>query len=389
MDSPRGRIVLMQAGLEEGSEVSDAMVTHIDRCLGCMACVTACPSGVQYDKLIEATRPQIERNYERGLKDRVFRRLVFAVFTHPGRMRALVPLLAGQRRLGLERILDRALRRWPRARAAHKLAPRVSAGAVRARLDENTAAEGARRARVGMLQGCVQRVFFHGVNEATVRVLAAEGFEVFAPASIRCCGALMFHSGREPEALELAKKMIAAFEDCDYVAVNAAGCGSSMKDYGHVLVDDPEWGERAQAFSSKVRDVTELLAEFEPVATRHPLPRRIAYHDACHLAHAQGVRAQPRSLLKAIPGLEIEEPADWEICCGSAGVYNLLEPEAAADLGRRKVENLLDTHADGVAAANPGCSLQITAHLKETERSLPVYHPIELIDASIRERRLA
>jgi glycolate oxidase iron-sulfur subunit len=194
----------------------------------------------------------------------------------------------------------------------------------------------------------------------------------------------MLHSGAEAEALDLAKKMIEVFEDCDYVAVNAAGCGSSMKDYGHLLSDDEEWAERAKQFSDKVRDVSQLLTESEPVAPRHPVPLKVAYHDACHLAHAQKVRSEPRRLLECIPELEVIEPAEWEICCGSAGIYNLLQPEAGRDLGRRKAQNLLDTGADVIASGNPGCTLQIVAHLREQGRPLPVHHPVELLDRSIR-----
>ena len=384
MDSPRGRIVLMSAASQETAVLSGAMVTHWDRCLGCMACVTACPSGVQYDKLIEATRPQVERNYARPLPERAFRRLLFETFTHPGRLRALVPLMVVARKIGLTRAADRWLTHFPRIRALQSLLPDVTVKAVAARLPEMTPAEGKRRGRVGMLLGCVQRVFFDEVNQATARVLAAEGFDVFAPSNVRCCGALMLHSGAETEALALAKRMIGAFEDCDYVAVNAAGCGSSMKDYGDLLSDDEEWAERARCFSDKVRDVSKLLAESDPVAPRHPVPLRVAYHDACHLAHAQKVRSQPRQLLRAIPELELIEPEEWEICCGSAGIYNLLQPEAGTELGRRKAQNLLATEAEVIASANPGCTLQINAHLREQGRPLPIYHPIELVDRSIR-----
>jgi glycolate oxidase iron-sulfur subunit len=225
---------------------------------------------------------------------------------------------------------------------------------------------------------------FHDVNAATVRVLAAEGFEVFAPRNVRCCGALMLHSGCEPEALALAKKMIEAFEGCDHVVVNAAGCGSSMKDYGDLLADDDAWAERAKRFSDSVRDVTQLLAEFGPVAARHPVPLKVAYHDACHLAHAQKVRTEPRQLLRDIPELELVEPAEWEICCGSAGIYNLMHPETGRALGQRKVDNLLETGAEAIASGNPGCSLQIAAHLRERGVALPIYHPVELLDRSVR-----
>ncbi len=383
MDSPRGRIVLMNVGLEEEGELSDAMVTHWDRCLGCMACVTACPSGVQYDKLIEATRPQVERNYQRPLRERAFRRFAFEAFTHPGRLRALVPAMAAARRVGLIRAAEARLERFPRLQALQSLLPDVKPRVALARLPEVTPARGKRRGRVGMLLGCVQRVFFHDVNAATARVLAAEGFEVLAPRKVRCCGALMLHSGYEADALALAKKMIEAFEDCDYVAVNAAGCGSSMKDYGHLFSDDEEWAERGKEFSEKVRDVSQLLVEWDAVATRHPVPLKVAYHDACHLAHAQKVRSEPRQLLADIPELELVEPAEWEICCGSAGIYNLLQPEAGRDLGRRKAENLLATEADAIASGNPGCTLQIAAHLRDQGRPLPIHHPIELVDRSI------
>jgi glycolate oxidase iron-sulfur subunit len=371
MDSPRGRIVLMRVGHEEGAEVSAEMVTHMDRCLGCMACVTACPSGVQYDRLIEQTRPQLERQGPRRRRDKALRAAVFALFTHPGRLRPLVPVLAAQTRLGLG---ERLGGRLPFLR----LAPKVKARAAFHRLPEVTPARGTRRGRVAFMQGCVQRAFFGDVNAATVRVLAAEGWEVHAPREPRCCGALQFHTGVEEPARALAHSMAEAYQQYDLIAVNVAGCGSAMKDYGHLFEDD----ERMVAFSAKVRDVHELLAEHEPQAQRRPLPLRVAYHDACHLAHAQAVRKQPRDLLRGIPELELLEPAEWELCCGSAGIYNLVQPKAAAELGKRKAGNLAATGADAIAAANPGCALQIGAYLDR-----PVYHPMTLLDHSIRGTR--
>ena len=383
MDSPRGRILLMRVGHEEGSEVSAEMTEHFDNCLGCMACVTACPSGVQYDRLIEQVRPQVERNGARTRSQRAYRRLIFELFTHPGRLRAAAPLMALQGRLRVnERLAARV--KQPQLRALLRLTPPVSLRSAVTRLPEVTQARGTRKGRVGFMQGCVQRAFFGDVNAATVRVLAAEGWEVHAPRRPRCCGALMMHTGVEPEAQALARETIAAYEGFDVVAVNVAGCGSSMKEYDHLLGDDPEWADRARAFVAKVRDVHELLAEHEPQAERKPVPMRVAYHDACHLAHAQGVRAQPRELLRGIPGLELLEPADWEICCGSAGIYNLVKPEPAAELGARKAANLAATGAEAIAAANPGCSIQIQAHL---ERPMPVYHPMTLLDMSIRGAR--
>ena len=364
MDSPRGRIVLMRVGHEEDSEVSEEMTTHFDRCLGCMACVTACPSGVQYDRLIERTRPQVERHGARTRRERAFRRAIFELFTHPGRLRALIPLMAVQRRLRLPVPFS-------------QLAPEVPVRAAVRRLPEVTPAVGEKRGTVAFMQGCVQRAFFGDVNAATVRVLAAEGWDVHAPRRPRCCGALMLHTGVEDDARELARATIEAYDRFDHVVVNVAGCGSAMKEYGHLLEDD-----RAVAFSAKVRDVHELLAEREPRAARRPLRMKVAYHDACHLAHAQQVREQPRALLRSIPELELVEPAEWELCCGSAGIYNLTQPEAAAELGRRKADNLRATGADAITAANPGCALQIGAYL-----DTPILHPMTLLDHSIRGSR--
>jgi glycolate oxidase iron-sulfur subunit len=385
MDSPRGRIVLMKEGLEEGSELSAPLVEHIDNCLGCMACVTACPSGVRYDKLIEDTRAQIERNHPRSPGERAFRRLVFELFTHPGRLRALAPGLALSRALGLDRLARRPrLRRLaPRMATLASLSPRTPLRRALTPLPRRFEARGDRRGTVALLQGCVQRVFFADVNEATARVLAADGFEVHAPREPRCCGALELHAG-EDGAREQARATIAALEGYDHVVVNAAGCGSAMKDYGHLFRDDSEWADRAARFAEKVRDANELLAEAGPRAERRPLRMKVAYHDACHLAHAQAVRSQPRDLLRGIPGLELVEPPEWEICCGSAGVFNLLKPEPAAELGERKARNLLDTGAEVVAAANPGCALQIAAHSERLGRRLEVLHPMQLLARSIR-----
>jgi glycolate oxidase iron-sulfur subunit len=385
MDSPRGRIVLMRVGHETEGPISPEMLTHFDRCLGCMACVTACPSGVQYDRLIERTRPQLERHGPRSRSQRAYRKAIFALFTHPGRLRATVPLLAVQRMSGLARRLSSHTRN-PRLRAILRLAPDVGLGATFRRLPTVTqppAETPVRRGRIALMQGCIQRVYFGDVNAATLRVLAAEGWEVHAPRAPRCCGALQLHSGFEDEAIELAKATIAAYEHYDAIVVNVAGCGSAMKEYGGLLEDDPVWASRAQSFSERVKDVHELLAEHEPLVERHPLPLRLAYHDACHLAHAQGIREQPRELLRGIPGLELIEPQGWELCCGSAGIYNLTEPAAAAELGRRKAANLSATGADAIAAANPGCALQIAAHLPEGT-AMPVLHPITILDRAIR-----
>jgi glycolate oxidase iron-sulfur subunit len=241
--------------------------------------------------------------------------------------------------------------------------------------------------KVGLLTGCVQRLVFPAVNTATIEVLAAEGCDVLAPAGQGCCGALALHAGRLDEARAFARRTIEEFERAgvERVAVNAAGCGSSMKEYGQLFADDPEWNERARAFSARVRDVTELVSELGPPrATRHPLALRVAYHDACHLAHAQGVRQPPRDLLRAIPGVEILPFAEPEICCGSAGIYNLVEPDAARELGDRKAGNIEAVKPDVIATANPGCTLQIAAASTRRGCSRPVLHPIEILAASLR-----
>jgi glycolate oxidase iron-sulfur subunit len=379
MDSPRGRIHLMTQ-LEKGEPLGDSMVEHFDRCLGCMACVTACPSGVQYDRLIEVTRARVEDEHPRSRTDRLLREAIFAVFPYPKRLRALrLPLRAYQAsRINMGPLLKRLS---PTLAAMERLAP---PRAKHVRLPERVEARGERRAVVGMLTGCVQREFFPGVNAATTRVLAMEGCDVVIPKGQGCCGALSLHSGRATEAENFAKATIESFADVEVVVVNAAGCGSAMKDYADVLADDPEWAERAREFSAKTRDLTEYLAELGPRATRHPLELSVAYHDACHLAHAQGIRAQPRDLLRGIPGLEVREIADPEICCGSAGVYNLLQPEAAGELGDRKAANVSAVGADLLVAANPGCSLQIATALSRRGEKIAVAHTAEVLDASIR-----
>jgi glycolate oxidase iron-sulfur subunit len=375
-DSPRGRIVLINDGLNTEGPMSDEMVTHFDRCLGCMACVTACPSGVRYDHLIERVRPQVERRHRRPASERALRKLLFETLPHPKRLRALAPLLSAGRRLGAERVLP------DRLAAVAKVAPQAPVGrAAKARVPEVTPAMGRSRGRVGLLLGCVQRVFYPGVHRATVHTLSAEGFEVVAPALPECCGALEFHSGEEAAAARRAQATMAAFEaaQVDHVVVNAAGCGSAMKEYGELLAT-----AQARAFSEKVRDVTELLASVPARAPRGPVPLRVAYHDACHLAHAQGVRSAPRELLRAIPDLElVEVSTERDVCCGSAGIYNLVQPEAAAQLGARKARHLLDTGAQAIAAGNPGCAAQLDLHLRELGSPLPIHHPVELVSRSI------
>ena len=364
MDSPRGRIVLMKA-LAEGTPLSATMAAHFDRCLGCMACVTACPSGVKYDRLIMETRAVVE-SARRSLSDRLFRAMIFALFPHPRRLRLLLPL----QWTGLERLAGKLLPR--RLRNLTSLTPPVTAHHLVAKLPALSPAQGPRRARVALLAGCVQRVYFPSVNEATIRVLTAEGCDVIVPPKLGCCGALSAHAGRMDEATRFAQEAIAALEtlDVDAIVVNAAGCGSTMKHWPRL--------------SEKVRDINEFLVELGAVAPRRPLHLRIAYHDACHLAHEQRIRSQPRALLAAIPGVELTDIPDGDTCCGSAGIYNLVEPESAKEIGRRKVDNILTVAPDLLVSANPGCTLQIGMLMRERGVHIPAAHVVEVLDASIR-----
>jgi glycolate oxidase iron-sulfur subunit len=384
-DSPRGRIYLMNAGLG-GEPLSDSMVAHYDRCLGCMSCVTACPSGVRYDRLIEDTRAQVERRHTRSPRDRALRSAIFALFPYPRRLRLLRGPLRAYQSTGLQRLVARTgllPRLVPTLATLESLAPRLRAVP---RPPRRVPARGTRRAVVGMLTGCVQSAFFPDVNSATVRVLAAEGCEVLIPPTQGCCGALSVHNGRKAEAQRFARRLIDTFENTgmDYFVVNAAGCGSSLKEYDELLADDPDYAERAAAFTAKVRDLAELLAELGPIAKRHPLPVTVAYHDACHLGHAQGIRAQPRALLRGIPGLELREIADPEICCGSAGIWNVLNPKPAAELGDRKARDVLATGARVLVTANPGCLMQVAAAVDRLGGEIALAHTAQVLDASLR-----
>jgi glycolate oxidase iron-sulfur subunit len=389
MDSPRGRIYMMQKASEGNAPLDQNFRQHMDNCLGCMACMTACPSGVQYGKLIEDTRAQVERNIPRTFEDSFFRRLLFATFPHPARLRMVAAPLFLYQRSGLQALLRLSglLKFVPKRFAAMEALLPMVPSHFAWKMPMRTVPSTVPRRRVGLLSGCVQQVFFSHVNAATARVLAAEGCEVITPQNQSCCGALMVHSGLEEQACVMARILIGLFEkaDVDTIVINAAGCGSTMKEYGHLLRDDPDWAERARAFSAKCKDITEILCELAPIAPRHPLPMRIAYHDACHLRHAQGIHQQPRQLLAGIPGLVVAEVAESSLCCGSAGVYNLLQPEPARQLGDRKVAHLMATKAEAVVSANPGCLLQLTSGLRRCgEEAIPTLHMVELLDASIR-----
>jgi glycolate oxidase iron-sulfur subunit len=445
MDSPRGRIHLVSQ-LLDGAPLTEPAAEHFDRCLGCMACMTACPSGVQYDQIIEAARVWTESGGEpgapvggepadggpadgepqarRSLRDRATRAAIFAVFPYPRRLRVLTAPLRAAQRAGADRLLARSGLAGlvsPAADAALRLAPPSSRPLPAGRFPARVPALGTRRAVVGMLTGCVQSVFFPQVNAATARVLAAEGCDVVIPRGQGCCGALSLHSGRAAEAARFAARTIETFEAAgvDAIVVNSAGCGSAMKEYERLFshlaepgaagaasaagdaalglgeaaevspalagqVEGGSWVTRAAALSARVRDLAEFLAEIGPVAPRHPVPVRAAYHDACHLGHAQRITREPRSLLREIPGLELVELRDAGTCCGSAGVYNLLQPEAARALGARKADTVAESGAELLISANPGCTLQITAELADRGQSIAAAHTAEVLDASIR-----
>jgi glycolate oxidase iron-sulfur subunit len=346
MDSPRGRIHLLQGLVDHSISLTDSVVEHFDRCLGCLACVPACPSGVRYDVLLEEAREHIELTHRRSVAEALLRKAVFAVVPHRRRLRAAL-----------------ALRRLPAPGPLAPLKALAPAWSAPAWPPERLPGDGP---RVALVAGCVGSVVFGDVNAATARVLQADGYDVHIPKTQGCCGALHTHAGRREEGVRRAQELVEALAGYDYIAVNAAGCGSHLKEHG----------------APNVVDVSELLTE--PKAERHPLPIRVAYQDACHLRNAQRITTEPRALLDAIPGLERLEPAEQELCCGSAGVYNIFQPDAANELGDRKAEHILASGADAYASANPGCLVQVTAALRRRGRPLPAFHPIELVDASIR-----
>ncbi|MDB9510294.1 (Fe-S)-binding protein [Kamptonema animale CS-326] len=396
MDSPRGRIYLMDAINEGDAPLNEATAQHFDTCLGCLACVTTCPSGVQYDKLISATRHQVERNYQRNLSDILIRSILFNFFPYPHRLRPLLAPLFLYQKSGVQKLVRSTglLKKvFPRLAAMESILPAISVESFRDNLPTIIPAQGEKRYRVGMILGCVQRLFFSPINEATVRVLTANGCEVVIPKSQGCCAALPEHQGQTEQAKTLARQMIDSFEGTgiDAVIINAAGCGHTLKEYGHILADDAEYQEKAQTFASKVKDVQEFLANVGLTAKLSPLidgELKIVYQDACHLLHGQKISLQPRQLLQQIPGVKLKEPLDAALCCGSAGVYNMLQPEIADELGQQKVENLLNSGAELITSANPGCSLQIKKHLELQGKQITLMHPIELLDYSIRGVKL-
>lgn len=377
--SPRGRILLMRA-LDAGTlPLNDRTVRPLDLCLGCRACEVACPSGVQYGQLLESTREHIHRTHRRSVWQRLLRDvLVDRILPVPSRLRAALAPAALVRRLGLTGLVPRALR------APMDLLPSAATAVDVPERVPNSAST--RRGTVGFVRGCVMSVLFQQTNAASVALLARAGFDVVSPRAQACCGALHAHSGALATAQAAARALIAAFEPyaLDWIVINAAGCGSTLKEYGHLLADDPEWAPRARAFAAKVRDLSECLVE---AGLADDLPRadhgpRVTFHDACHLAHAQRVTAAPRVLVQAIAGSRFVPLPESDVCCGSAGSYNLTEPEMAARLQARKVANIRATGARVVVSTNPGCLMQIEAGLRAADPPVRVVHLADFVAES-------
>jgi glycolate oxidase iron-sulfur subunit len=376
MDSPRGRITLMKSALEGSLTVAETL-PFVDRCLACLGCVTACPSGVRYGELISAYRAHAETSRSRPFMVGVRRTLVQQTLPHPGRFRAAATLgravhpLHGLAPRSLRPMLGLLPEKLPATRPFPPFYP----------------AQGTRRGRVALLIGCVQQALDPEINWATLRVLAANGVETVIPAGQGCCGALDAHLGATARGQAFARRNLAAFpQDVDAIITNAAGCGSGVHEYGLLFAGEPE-EEAAEVFARRTLDISVFLAELGIVTPPElPQPLRVAYHDACHLAHAQGVTQPPRSLLRSIPNLTLLEIPEGELCCGSAGTYNMEQPEIAERLGRRKAANILRTGADAVAAGNIGCLVQIAAHLKRAGRPLPIYHTMQVLDMAYAAR---
>ena len=415
MDSPRGRIHALKAIAAGELQLDATVASHFDSCLGCFACVTACPSGVRYDQLIEATRPQLNAPELRSPAQRSFRKLLFALLPYPQRLRALLtplrayagtPLQAFARRRGLTGLLG------PQLEAMERLLPPLAPEAFRDRWPVVVPAQGPRRYRVGLVLGCVQRLFDPAVNSAAINVLSANGIEVVIPPQQGCCGAVTHHQGELAQTRELATALIDSFaqvvgegqaagpEPLDAVLVAASGCGHTLKHYDSLLAEEPAWMQRGAAFAGQVADIQEFLvrvglsADFQ--AALKPLrhddgsaataerPLNLAYHDACHMIHGQGLREQPRALLRQIPHVRLREAVEAGVCCGSAGIYNLVQPLEAAELGRIKAADLSATGADLAVSANIGCSLQIRQHMESQPRPISVRHPVQLLEQSFR-----
>ncbi len=388
MDSPRGRIHQMILVDEGRLQLADSFVRHIDLCLDCRACETACPSGVEYGKLVEAARAQIERNHRRPLAARFLRWLgLEQILPYPGRLALVGRLLRFYQRSGLQRLARASgvLKLFGKLGQAEGLLPPKDDKFFFSELGRIFPAEGEKRARVAFFAGCMQQVSFSELNRATIRVLQKNGCEVVVPAGQLCCGALHVHAGIRDTARRLAQANLDAFlgeSGVDAVLTNTAGCGSTLKEYDQLFPDDPAWRDKAELFRSKMRDVTEFLAALGVRAPGKHVPLRVTYQDSCHLLHGQKIKSAPRQLLAAIPGLELIEMKLADQCCGSAGIYNLTQPEVARALLKEKMQHAKATGAQAIATANPGCILQLRAGAAQFNTGQEVLHVVELLDRS-------
>ena len=388
MDSPRGRIYQM-AQVAAGAPIGPSYVEHIELCLACRGCESACPSGVQYGRLVEAARAEIECATVRSRPARWMRRFVFGHLLESHRLLAVLgTVLYLYQASGLQKLVRTLgfLKLLGRLGDVEQLAPHAEVPFFFSQIGKTFAAEGEQRHHVAFMAGCIANVCFARLNEATVRVLRKNGCEVVVPGGQGCCGALHLHAGLREEARELARRNIRALAEggFDAIVTNAAGCGSTLKEYGELLEDDAEYAARAREFSGRVRDVTEFLASIELNRRLGPLPITVTYQDACHLAHGQRVRAAPRKLLEAIPGLQFREMPLSDLCCGSAGIYNVTQNEMSLEILERKMENVNRSGADVIATANPGCTLQLRAGVSLHGQGQRVAHVVELLDEAYR-----
>ena len=388
-ESPRGRLYLMRGVSQGRVSITANLVSHLDRCLQCRNCEAVCPSGVRYGHIMEGARAQIMRDGHRAPAAwRASRLLLRSFFSEPRRLRPFMTALGLYQRSGLAALVQSLPGPW---QPLVQMTPDVSPRPYDARGVVADPADGSPRFRVALLAGCVMPYLFANVHEATVRVLARQGCRVTVPTGQVCCGALHLHAGDRQEARRLARRNIDAFlaESVDAVLVNAGGCGAALKEYGELLKDDPRYADKARRFSSLVRDVTEFLADLTLADGLGSLHQVVTYQDPCHLAHAQGVKAQPRALLRAIPGLELREMAEPDLCCGSGGFYSLFHPHMARRLLQRKMRDVASTGASVIATANPGCHLQLEAGLRRYALPGRVVHVVELLDEAYRSGQRA
>ncbi|MCL5018985.1 MAG: heterodisulfide reductase-related iron-sulfur binding cluster [Patescibacteria group bacterium] len=390
MDSPRGRIYLMRANAENRLGISENFVKHIDLCLGCRACETACPSTVHYGKMLENARWRINSATKKSTLERHAYHIVFdELIPKHKNLGLLFGFLWWYQKSGIEWLMKNTPLRSllpKRFRNMVSLLPPLPSPHMRSLLKEVMPAEGEVRHKVGLLRGCIADYMFSHVNLATARVLQKNGCEIIIPSDQKCCGSLHLHSGYIREGKDLARRNIEVFEKAgvEAIIVNSAGCGAAMKEYDQLFVDDPLFAERAKVFSSKVKDITEYLVEIDAMPAQSPLNKRVVYHDACHLAHGQKIRTQPRDVLKRLTGVEVIPLNESEFCCGSAGTYNILHPEMSNRLLERKTKNIIAANGDMVATGNPGCLIQIQAGLRQQRNNIPVVHTIELLDIAYR-----